>query len=410
MSKADNINPEILEWARETSGLSIEDAATKVGLNSTTKLTAAEKLLAMESGKTRPTRKQLLKLADTYKRPLTLFYRNSPPERGDRGEDFRTTTANISREQTGRLNALLRDIKARQGMVRSIVKDDEDTKALPFIGSVSIDQSVAATTLQIRTLLGLDEATPPGVGKSSSDDLFNDLRIRLEAIGVFVLLAGNLGSHHTNISLDVFRGFAIADSFAPFIVINDQDAKAARPFTLMHEFAHLLTGSTGVSGAPSTVSGSTPLAQVEKYCNDVAGEFLLPETSLSTMSKIDTIVEAQDIIINLAQLFKVSQPMAAYRLMRLGHITNDLYSELVAIFYARWSINQQRAREKATSSDGPSYYVVKKHRLGNALINIVGRTLREGELTHTKAAKVLGVKPNSVEPLIQMMPFMNGAV
>ena len=398
MSKAENINSEMLKWARDTSGLSIGDAAHKIGLTSNEELTAADKLLTMESGEIKPTRMQLFKIARTYKRPLTLFYRNAPPERGNRGEDFRATTASVSPEQTGRLDALLRNIKARQGMVSSIVESDEDTDKLLFIESVSIKQPVATTTLQIRKLLRLDETTPPGKSKQSPDKLFADLRDRLEELGVFVLLAGNLGSHHTNIEANVFRGFAIADLFAPFIVINDQDAKAARSFTLMHEFTHLLIGSTGVSGAPTTVSASTLLGKVESYCNDVASEFLLPEASLPTTSEIDNIEEALDIVDGLVRSFKISHSMAAYRLMRTGQIDKDIYNGLLAIYSKKWLA--ARKKEKEGRSGAPHPIVVKKHKLGTALINIVKQTVREGELTYTKAAKVLGVKPHSVEPII----------
>ena len=49
----------------------------------------------------------------------------------------------------------------------------------------------------------------------------------------------------------------------------------------------------------------------------------------------------------------------------------------------------------------PNPHVVKRNKLGNALLDVVRRTLRDNTLTHTKAAKVLGVKPGSVEPLLR---------
>ncbi len=99
------------------------------------------------------------------------------------------------------------------------------------------------------------------------------LRSKVEAVGIFVLLIGNLGSHHTAISVEAFRGFALADTVAPFIVINDQDAAVAWSFTLLHELAHLWLGKTGVSGR-------RPDAQIEKFCNDVAALILLPQHEL----------------------------------------------------------------------------------------------------------------------------------
>ena len=39
MAQAAQINPRILSWARETAGLSLEEAAAKLGLTNTTRLT-----------------------------------------------------------------------------------------------------------------------------------------------------------------------------------------------------------------------------------------------------------------------------------------------------------------------------------------------------------------------------------
>ena len=63
MSVEEAINPAVLIWARETAGLSVEDAAHKIGLTTTTRGTAAEKLEAMESGERTPSEVQLAKMA-----------------------------------------------------------------------------------------------------------------------------------------------------------------------------------------------------------------------------------------------------------------------------------------------------------------------------------------------------------
>lgn len=57
--------------------------------------------------------------------------------------------------------------------------------------------------------------------RSSAEDAFAFLRALVEASGVFVLLAGDCGHLTTAVEVSVFRGFAIADALAPFIVIND---------------------------------------------------------------------------------------------------------------------------------------------------------------------------------------------
>ena len=39
---------------------------------------------------------------------------------------------------------------------------------------------------------------------------------------------------------------------------------------------------------------------------------------------------------------------------------------------------------------GPNYYIVRRHRLGAALLNFVARNMSEGVLTPTRASKLLG--------------------
>ena len=116
--------------------------------------------------------------------------------------------------------------------------------------------------------------------RSSVGHAFTYLREKLEASGIFVVLLGNLGSHHTNIPEKTFRGYAIADPIAPFIVVNDQDAKAAWSFTAFHEAVHLWLGNTGVSSVSTD-------AQIERYCNEVAGEILLPGSEINEPRRLN---------------------------------------------------------------------------------------------------------------------------
>ena len=411
ITRAENISPLMLTWARETAGLSVQEAAKLLGLNSSTRGTASEKLEAFECGEVKPTRNQLFKIAATYKRPLTAFYCLKPPIAGDRGEDFRTMDKPVSKREVALLNALLRDIHVRQDMVKSILEDDEDVQRLAFVGSVPVTLSVPDAAKIIRQTLGFGQSDISEYSPNSVGSLFAALRERAENIGVFVLLAGNLGSYHTNISEQVFRGFAIADNIAPFIVINDQDAIPARSFTLIHELTHIFMGSTGVSSSPSTITPSTGPARIERFCNDVAGEFLLPEDSLHDIGMRVDVEVASQLIQDIASSRKVSEPMVAYRFWRTGRIVTEHYRKLADFYAKRWMDvkNRKTERSRDKGGGGPSYYAVRKHQLGNALISLVGRTLKANELTHTKAAKMLGVTPINVEQLLRGVESVSGS-
>jgi Zn-dependent peptidase ImmA (M78 family) len=383
------IRPEVMRWARETAGLSLEDAAHAIGLKDARGETGAERLAKLEKGEGEPPRTLLAKMAKAYRRPLLVFYLSQPPKTGDRGQDFRTLPGQD--RYNPELDALIRDIKGRQGLVRSIL-EDEETERLRFVGSATMDVPVAELATRIAEAFRFSLAAFRA--EKNADAAFGYLRSQIEAAGVFVLLLGNLGSHHTNIPLEIFRGFAIADPLAPMIVINDQDAKAAWSFTAIHEVVHLWLGSTGISG-------SDALGRIEEYCNDIAGEMLLPSNELDNFPEAKSFDVAVAAISDFAEERRVSRAMFAYKLLRAGRINRVMWTTLNAHFRKEWLEFKQRQAEKQKAAEsGPSYYVVRRHRVGAALIGLMRRALDEGNITYTKAGRVLGVKPRNVEPLL----------
>lgn len=322
------VKPEILVWARETAGLSLEEAAHRLGIKEARGIAGEDRLAALERGEGNVSRPTVLKMSKQYRRPLLTFYLGAPPRRGDRGEDFRTLPEKDTTEES-LVDALVRDIRARQSMVRAILEDDEEAQPLPFIGSMKIDDGEAAVVQSIKRVIGLELADFRK--QASPESAFALLRRRVEEAGVFVLLAGNLGSHHTALDVEVFRGFALADPIAPFIVINDQDAKPAWSFTLLHELAHLWLGATGVSGSYAET-------RIERFCNEVAATFLLPATELALVGVDQRTNEAAAVrlIDNFATERHLSRSMVAYRLRNAGQISDESWRSLRAVFRTRW--------------------------------------------------------------------------
>lgn len=398
------VKPDVLKWARETAGLSVEEAAAKIGINNTRSASGPDRLRAMETEENEVSRPVLLKMAKVYRRPLVTFYMNAPPRRGDRGEDFRTLPDRHT-DVEPLVDALVRDIRSRQAMVRAVLEEEEDARPLPFIGSMSTNDGVGPVLASMRSALGLDLSDFRAQG--STEAAFALLRNQVEAAGIFVLLIGNLGSHHTSIPVEAFRGFALADPLAPFVVINDQDAKSAWSFTLLHEVAHLWLGASGVSGG--AFEGA-----IERFCNEVASLFLLPHQELNRIDLSSTTdSSAVALLINeFADQRQISRSLVAYRLFSAGRLSERVWQDLSARFRQEWLQTRAAQRERSRGREGgPNYYVVRRHRLGSALLRFVARNMNEGMLTPTRAGKVLGVKPRSVHPLLSgaALPIEQGA-
>ena len=373
----------------------MDEAAVKLDLHQSRGVSAADRLAALESGDDQPTRPLLTRMAKQYRRPLLTFYMKAPPRKGDRGQDFRTLPEDYSDVDEALLDALIRDVKARQGMVRAMLEDEEDTKPLPFVGSLSRSQGVSAVLSSIRETIQLDIAEFRA--QASASDAFTLLRDRVELAGIFVLLIGNLGSYHTAIDLETFRGFALADDIAPFVIINDQDAHSAWSFTLLHELVHIWLGQTGVSGLRAEIS-------IEKFCNDVASEFLLPSSELEQLDVNNTtdLESAQSRISEFARNQNLSASMVAYKLYRMGTIDFESWKFLSESFRRMWldQRNERRIMAREQERRGPSYYFTRRHRIGKALLDFVGSMMRAGAITTSKAGKVLGVKAKNVQNLL----------
>lgn len=389
-----NVNHEILAWARKALGLSVEAAAKKLRFKDSSKATAIEKLQALEIGDKAPSRSLLVRMAKQYRKPLLTFYLEKPPKQGDRGEDFRTLPVGFLSKENVFVDILIRDINARQSVLRETLIDEDEAHPLEFVGRASMEQGVSQVAVSIRQSLNFDldifRKNQPG------KDAFTYLRTLAEETGIFVLLIGNLGSYHTSLNTRLFRGFVLSDDIAPFIVINDQDSKAAWSFTLLHEITHLWLGRTGVSGG----FGEN---QVEKFCNDVASEILLPHEESFGFSPNELNFDTLTLeISDFARVRKISSKLVSYRLFREGSITKQLWTELDDYYTERW--HSYREKERASNKQrggGPNYFAVRRHKLGNALIRIAQRMTYSGALTTTKAALLLGVKPLKVHKLFE---------
>ena len=289
-------------------------------------------------------------------------------------------------------------------MVRALLEEEDEAVPLPFVGCLTNHGSNWAGAVALRwraekklqELLGQDLSANTYYRQRNPREAFALLRSRIERAGVFVLLKGDLGSHHTAVEVDVFRGFAIADEVAPFVVINDQDSAPAWSFTLLHELVHLMLGHTGISGA-------IPGTGIERLCNGVAAEWLLPAATLEQIevNRHQDITEQARVIREFARPRNLSHTMVAYGLLKAERINQQMFDRQRLEFRKQWQHSRDRRRWTGRQSEGgPTYYAVRRHRVGNALRGLTHRMMGAGALSTTKAARILGVRPAIVGRLL----------
>ena len=229
---------------------------------------------------------------------------------------------------------------------------------------------------------------------------FRLLRSSCEESGIFVVLKGNSGGGHNKLSSNLFRAFVIADDIAPFMVINKEDYKSAMSFSVLHEIVHLLLDQTGISD--SDLQSINP---VEKFCNRVAGQWLLPEALIreEQINRRGDLSELKEVISRVAKKRNLSHTMVATRLNQERVITHAVFQQLNQFYAKEWERSQNRKKEtqKDKKSGGPNFYSVRRSELGNGLLQFVKRMIQLENLTVSKAAIILAAKPGQVSKLLK---------
>tara|TARA_B100000929_G_scaffold289935_1_gene281978 strand:- start:1777 stop:2949 length:1173 start_codon:yes stop_codon:yes gene_type:complete len=384
-------NPDILRWAREGAGLSLEEAARKLSLKSKG-MSGAELLSAYETGTKVPTQKKLMDMAKQYHRPFITFFLPEPPMSASMGEDFRLLPDTQFDEHEGSVKALVRDIYIRQSIVKEALIDGDEDIDIAFVSQGSTDTSIKKACQVAINYFNIDIESYRR--SANPHDAFNYLRGCVERKGIYVLLVGDLGSHHSSISTEAFRGFALSDPVAPFVVINQNDSKAAWSFTLLHEVVHIWLGKTGISAQNNEHI-------VERFCNDVASNLLV--TSGEVIKLYDEAMHSDEEFLpalqRLAQDLNISASLVAYRLFRQNMISQAEWVQVRTKLRDLWLKSKAQPKSK-TSDAGGDFYNTRRHRAGGALIELVRRSLHDGVITETKAGRVLGVSPGNVAQMV----------
>ena len=232
---------------------------------------------------------------------------------------------------------------------------------------------------------GRAQSPLPAHATAELGDAPDDARRRIEQLGVIAVVNGVVGNN-TSRKLDVseFRGFALADAYAPVVFVNGADGKAAQVFTLAHELAHLWLGATGLSDLePVSVRDNT----VERWCNRVAAELLVPMDEFRELIGASADVRSQ--LQSLAEHFRVSTQVVLGRFREAGRLTWDQYLHEMAVERARV------AAIVAERGSGGNYYNTKPVQIGKRFARALVASALEGQTSYTEAFRLLGLKKAS---------------
>lgn len=365
------INHRMLTWARERSGFSVTEFAIRSNFNE-------DRLYRWEAGEEALTFRQAQIFAAKTYVPFGYLFLREPPIEELPIPDLRTVDSRGVNRPSAELLDLIKLTLQRQQWYRDYLTNELASPSV-VVGRVNAGTPTEAVVNDMRQLLGV----PVHPERGNWEDYYRELIVRIETLGVLVMREANLGHHTRPLRVEEFRGFAIADPYAPIIFVNHADAPGARLFTLIHELSHIWFGISGVSDG-----NESPHQPSEVKCNAVAAEFLVPEEEFRPLWKeFDTWSE------NLAPLedhFHVSRWALARRAQTLGFITIDQYREYIARQKAIWD-----ARDKK-GDGGPTYHKSKNAQISKQFSRAVLAQAFNGQILLREAGQLLGINPGKL--------------
>lgn len=367
-----HVDRNILIWAVERVGKTVDEYVME-----------NPKFQQWLDGTKLPTFKNVEQFARKFYVPLGYMFLKTPPEEVCPIPFFR----NID-NQAHNVNVYdtVAEMQERQEWLSYYLRRIDIGK-VEFVGLFSIENSAQDVCDKIREILGV--AHNWAFEYRSIDDALKYITKKIEDKGVIVSYNSVVGFNNSRpLPVKDCRGFTLVDDYAPFIFINSKDAKVAQMFTLFHELAHVLIGYSAGVGEVNLEQ----LSDLERFCDKVAANFLVPELLLEEAWA--NVGENYEV---LSKRFKVSRFVIARRAMELGYITRNDFFRL----YNIW-INEPRV--KANDSQGGNFYPSAIKKSSRTFLIHVNNALNRNMLLHMDAYRLTGLKGDTFHKILNS-PF-----
>ena len=362
------VNPALIHWARERSGLAQEALAARF-----------KKLPEWEAGETQPTLKQVEAFARTVHVPVGYLFLTEPPQEPVPIPDFRTLAGRAVQQPSPNLLDTIYTCQERQSWYRDFARVAQQPE-VGFVGSATVETPPEAVAARMRETLGFDLAARRAC-PTWADALRLFIR-QADTASVLVMVSGVvMSNNYRRLDPTEFRGFALCDPLAPLVFVNGADTKAAQMFTLAHELAHLWLGASALS---NNEAAPRPGARREEvWCNAVAAELLVPLAVLrAELREAEALPQA---LARLTRAFKVSTLVVLRRLLDADWLDRGLFD-------AAWAQESMRLRTLAQrGSDGGDFYRTTLSRVSRRFAHALVVSTLEGQTLYRDAYRMLGV-------------------
>lgn len=347
------------------------------------------------------THAQIKELANLYKRPIAAFLISTPPEDPIIPQDFRQNKeASYSKE----LHRIFRSAHRKLELFIEMAEN---------IGENVTVELAYCTTSDDPFIIAEKERK-----KFSTNHIFSEKEARIAyPLWRTYFAEKGIPIFQYNMDNDGIRGFVTKAGNASAIVVNSGDKMESRIFTIFHEYAHILLGTGGVICTDDGDKSRDPkIREIELWCNNFAGAFLMPSSLIEENTKILTKIENEDYIGAASELAKqtaTSKTAALVRLVVLDKINQKCADAILSSLayvpkkhIGEWdSIDEEDAEDDSQPTEtkklsgGPDRALLTVKGLGEAYINLAQKNYEKGHISYATFLENIGISKNSYERL-----------
>jgi Zn-dependent peptidase ImmA (M78 family)/DNA-binding XRE family transcriptional regulator len=355
--------------ARECIGLSITEAAHKLGFKH------YQSLSAIEKGTRNITASELISIAQLYGRSLDYFYEaDTSPDPSPLWR--RLPGSNVKKEQR---------------------------KFLSFLENYSTLENLLNLNKRwraIQTKYNRDDFSKNGF--EVTEELSSDIHKRLDlgsrpSCNLLNILENNLRFKilHVPLAEDVSGASIVNDDLGVGILINTSDAPWRRNFDLAHELFHIITWNIFTN---EEIGNGTTKTRPEQYADAFASHLLLPrEHLLNSLKEITTNNEIKIVdIIELAKDYGVSSEAILWRLKDIIGLKKSQIQKILDDPEFR-SMDRTMRKNLHEEYKSPKY--------PQRFISLASRCLMEGKISRGTYAEYLEIERSDIDEYLETAGF-----
>jgi len=332
-------------------------------------------------GNKSPTLNQIENFSKYLKRPLAAFFLSEPPQKQPLPHDYRMLPERSNSFSKKTLLAI-RTARRLQSKSKELLNNlNLTTKANIIYAQISENPEMVAIRERLSSGINIEEQKK---WKNASQAL-EIWRKMIEAKNIIVF--------QVSMPVEDIRGFTLTDNEPFIIIVNSSDIIEARIFTLFHDYGHILLKKSGVCLAEPYIINEDNDAKIEKWCNEFAAAFLLPEDQAKKYFSNKSESELLDFktLDKFSRAFKISKSALILRMLKRNFITQTTYKHF------RDTMKSIKKKRKGGRAETQFQKCIREK--GKNFISLVNSNIDKGFITYNDALDYLSINLKSFKEL-----------